>query len=239
MDTPTPATPDRRQASQPSQAATANGNGHHLPRQARHPATESGGKRLTRADVAALLGVSVPALRRLQSRAEVPGTPEPREAGGSVLVFTEADVAALRQASQATGAATATGESGATCRDRRDTRQPSQARQAPEPTPQEAAGWSEALAESRARAAAADTRADTLAAELAVARVDAQEARRRAEEAERALAATNERIGAMRAAWWRWQAQLGTLGPLARWRRRWPTAPGEFEAEPLLAAPVE
>jgi len=192
---------------------------------------------LTRAEVAALLGVSVPALRRLQSRADVPGTPEPRAAGGSALVFTEADVAVLRPASQATGAATESGAPDGTCRDTRQARQPSQARQAPEPTPQEAAGWSEALAESRARAAAAEARADTLAAELAVARVEAQEARRRAEEAERALAATNERVGAMRGAWWRWQAQLGTLGPVARWRRRWPVAPGEFEAEPLLAAP--
>ena len=236
MDTPTTATPDRRQASQPSQATGANGQANHLPRQARHPAGESDDRRLTRADVAALLGVSVPALRRLQSRADVPGTPEPRAAGGSVLVFTEADVAALRQASQATGAATESGAPAGVCRDTRQARQPSQAA---EPTPHEAAGWSEALAESRARAALAEARADTLTAELAVARVEAQDARRRAEEAERALAATNDRLGALRAAWWRWQAQLATLGPVARWRRRWPVVPGEFEAEPLLAKPVE
>lgn len=230
MDTPTTATPDRRQASQPSQAASANGQTNHLPRQARHPAAESGDKRLTRADVAALLGVSVPALRRLQGRASVPGTLEPREAGGSVLVFTEADVAALRQASQATGAATESGESDAACRDTRQARQPSQARQAPEPTPHEAEGWRVALANMAAER-------DTLHAELAVARVDAQDARREAAETMRALAATNERIGAMRAAWWRWRQQLETLGPVARWRRRWPAEPGEFEAGPLLAKP--
>ena len=80
---------------------------------------------------------------------------------------------------------------------------------------------------------------DSLRAELAVARVEAQDARRETAEAMRALSVTSERLVSLRAACWRWRQQLETLGPVARLRRRWPVTPGEFEAEPLLAAPVE
>jgi hypothetical protein len=230
MDTPTTESPGTRQASHP---AGANGTNGHLPRQPRHPATESGDKRLTRADVAALLGVSVPALRRLQGRAGVAGVTVASVTGGSRLLFTEADVAALRQASQARHPAGAATESGATCRDTRQASQARQPSQAPANPPADSAdGWREALAQAQAVA-------DTLRSERDVALVREQAALRRAEEAERGMGAANTRLEALRAAWWHWRVLLDALGPVARLRRRWPDAPAELTAERLLAAPAE
>jgi len=193
-------------------------------------------KRYTRAEAAAALGVSTDSLRRLQGRSGVAGELVTAEHGGTVTLLSDTDLAALRLALGGRLAPTANRATPGA-----PTEPPGAKRQPPTDT-----GWSEAVAEARARADAAEgvarraeAAADTLRAELAVARVDAQDARREAGEAMRALAATNERVGAMRAAWWRWRQQLETLGPVARWRRRWPVAPGEFEAEPLLAAPVE
>lgn len=78
---------------------------------------------------------------------------------------------------------------------------------------------------------------DRALAERDVARVEAQAARREAEEAVRGQAATVARLESLRAAWWRWRVLLDALGPLARLRRRWPAEPAELTADRLLTAP--
>lgn len=193
-------------------------------------------KRYTRAEVSAALGVSIDSLRRLQARSGVTGELAAADHGGTVTLLSEDDLATLRLA---------VGERLAPTANRAAVGAPTDLLTADRQPPTDA-GWTAALAEAHARVEAAEAgarrveaEADTLRSELAVARVEAQEARRRAEEAERALSATNERLATLRAAWWRWRLLLESLGPLARLRRRWPAAPGEFEADPLLAKPVE
>ena len=109
------------------------------------------------------------------------------------------------------------------------TDQPAQADQvAPRSSDQAAkAGWREALTLARRES-------DSLQAQLAVARQEARVARREADEAQRARSATNERLGDLRAAWWRWYA-LATGWPWWRRARRLPAPPAEMAAGPLPA----
>lgn len=195
------------------------------------PETPDPTRPVTVSELAAELGTTNPALRKWARRRDLlPDAPP-----GLPLTFTPEQADAVRGAWQTRD--TRPDPTRPTSEvERVSTRpdpEPDPTRPVPVgPTPYEAEGWRVALANMAAER-------DTLRAELAVARVDAQEARREAAEAMRALAATNERIGAMRAAWWRWRQQLETLGPVARWRRRWPVAPGEFERGPLLAKPQD
>jgi hypothetical protein len=94
--------------------------------------------------------------------------------------------------------------------------------------PDTADGWRAALAQAQAAA-------DALRAERDVARVDAQAATSRAEEAERAVYHAHAQLDTLRAAWWRWRLLLATLGPVARLRRRWPADPPELSDLPLLS----
>ena len=100
-----------------------------------------------------------------------------------------------------------------------------------------AAGWAEALAEARARVAEVTTERDSLRSQVGVVCVDAENCRRRAEEAERGMMTAQARVADLRAAWWRWRLMLAALGPVARLRRRWPADPAEFDTPPLLGKP--
>lgn len=104
-------------------------------------------------------------------------------------------------------------------------------------------GWEAALAEAHsrieeglARFRDAQREADTLRSERDAARVVAEDARRRAEEAERGQAAALARVDQLRAAWWRWHS-LATSWPWWRRMRGLPVTPPELETPPLLAAP--
>jgi hypothetical protein len=225
------------------QAPSAPG-GPESPSASRQPPTAS---RYTRQAAAAELGLSVDSLRRLQKRAGVAGEVAPRAGGGELVLFTVADVAAMRQARQAPPATRQAPDGLEPPPARRQA--PPATRQAPaDSSPGPADGWQEALAEARATArrleserdtllAQARREADTLRSERDVARVGEQAARREAEEAARALGAAHARLEALRAAWWHWRVLLDGLGPVARLRRRWPDAPAELAAGPLLARP--
>ncbi|GMV98167.1 MAG: hypothetical protein AMXMBFR83_25190 [Phycisphaerae bacterium] len=207
MDTARQATGDKRQATNgrlPTTATTATGDN--------RPAW------YTRPEAAAVLGLSVSALRRLQTQLGVPGEVVPAERGGTVCRLSAADLERL-SASDKRGRRQA--RQPAACRlsasDNRDRRQP---------PPGGDAGWREALA-------LATAEADRLRSQLEAERVARQEAVRRAEEAERGYGAAVARLDALRAAWWRWYA----LARRPWWRlRRLPDPPPELAADRLLTA---
>jgi hypothetical protein len=229
---------DNRQARQAASAtgpeAPAATSAASVNRQARQATTESSDKRLTRADMAAELGLSMAALRRLAGRVGVPGQLVARAGGGDLVVFTDADVAALRQARQATGAATDNREEASGKRQAASAATESSDKRPPADEP---AGWREALLRADEATRRETARADSLRSERDVALVREQAALRRAEEAERGMGAANTRLEALRAAWWHWRVLLDALGPVARLRRRWPDAPAELVADRLLARP--
>jgi len=183
-------------------------------------------RRYSRADVAAELGVSVDAVKRLQRRADVPGELVPAAHGGRVCMVTAGDLAALRLAAAELVAPDAAERRPTPPTDaaRREPAPPAAAR----PTPPDAeTGWREAVA-------LATAEADRLRSQLEVANAARQEALRRAEAAEVARHTALEQREALRAAWWRWYALATARGLWARLRGRLPDPPAEMTADRLL-----
>jgi hypothetical protein len=108
-----------------------------------------------------------------------------------------------------------------------------------EPTAEAMAeGWQAALDEARARIGLIEAERDRLRSERDAAVQRAERAERQAEETERGRHAAQERLEALRGAWWRWYALAQALSLWARVRRRLPDPPAELVADRLLAKPA-